>query len=83
MIEWGSTLAGKPPMHMFTGLEVCRPCAWKIKNPVEIFPKETLENLRRSIADSGIGSPRPDAAVRYCNLTHPDYLRFQKMRGQR
>lgn len=81
LLEWESTRAGKSPMRAFTGLEVCRPCAWKIKHPTEVFQKEFLEKLRESIAQSGIGSPQKTAAVRYCGLNHPDFLKYKRMRG--
>lgn len=81
LIEWESTVAGKSPMRAYTGLEVCRPCAWKIRQPTEVFKKEFLEKLRESIAKAGIGSPKREASVRYCAVTHPEYLRFRRMRG--
>lgn len=81
LIEWESTRAGASPMRAFTGLELCRPCAWKIKSPTDLLQKEFLEKLRESIAQAGIGSPKKDPAVRYCAITHPEFLRYKRLRG--
>lgn len=81
LLEWEDTRAGKSPMRAFVGLEVCSPCAWSIKRPTEVMKKEALEQVRETIVSHGIGSPKKEAGVRYCDIDHPEYVKFKKIRG--